>query len=651
MIRKLAAIMFTDMVGYTALMQVDEAEAKARRDRQRDVLEESIARHGGQVLQVYGDGTLSTFDSAVEAVRCAVEIQSELRADPPIPLRIGIHAGDVVHDEHGVYGDGVNVASRIQGLSVPGGVLISEKVFDEVKNHPEIRSRSLGHFNLKHVNQALRVHAVIGDGMSIPSEEVLAGKRARNRRSIAVLPFVNMSADAENEFFSDGITEEIINALTKICGLQVTARTSSFAFKQRTDDIRAIAEQLGVTHVLEGSVRRAGNRVRVTAQLICAADGFHLFSETYERELEDIFAVQDDISRTIVAALTTHLGPSDRPCPSEPVVRSHSHDTEAYSEYLRGRSEWARFTAVASERAIGHFDRSIELDPECALPYTGLASAYVFLGATGALPSSRAFPLAERAALRALELEPDAGECHVALAAVKLFFHWDVSGAYDALQKALSLTPGTVEVHHMYGIFLEATGHFDEAVAEMRAAVDLDPLGVSNHQSLAKALLAAGRLSEAREAAQHALEMDPAFRAATETLGWIHVAEGDLGRACQLFERLPQQAGVASAGASSRGYVYGKLGREEDARRMMALLVEYRSTRPELGLEMEFATIHLGSGKVEAALGCLRQAFDARLATLVSVASSPRWQELRGHLDFKALVHDLGLVEELEGVA
>ena len=287
--RFLAAIMFTDMVGYTAQMQKDEGLAKVNRDRHRQVLQDHVQSHAGKILQYYGDGTLCVFESAVEAVRCAIKIQTELQKDPPIPLRVGIHAGDIVYDNEGVYGDAVNVASRIENLSVAGSVLISEKVMFELKNHPGLSAESLGYFNLKNVKYPMEIFAVSSNQLAIPDPETIKKERVREKKSIAVLPFVNMSADPENEYFSDGITEELLNTLSKIEGLQVTARTSSFAFKNRNIDVREIGTQLEVKTVLEGSVRKAGNKVRITAQLINTADGYHLWSETYDRQLDDIF--------------------------------------------------------------------------------------------------------------------------------------------------------------------------------------------------------------------------------------------------------------------------------------------------------------------------------------------------------------------------
>ena len=643
MVRQLTAIMFTDMAGYTALMQQDERRARVSRDRQRAVLDDSVGRRGGKVLQYFGDGTLSVFQSAIETVECAIEIQAALRRAPSVPLRIGVHTGDVVHDDQGVFGDGVNVAARIQSLSVPGGILISGKVFDEVKNQEGIQTREMGSFSLKHVRHATRVFAIANEGLAIPSEAHLAPARAGNRRSVAVLPFVNMSVDPDNEFFSEGVTEEIINALTSVNGLKVTARTSSFAFRNRNDDIREIARQLGVTHVLEGSVRRAGPRVRVTAQLICAKDGYHLFSQNYDRSLDDIFAVQDEIAQTIVRELAEHLGPvrvSDSP---RTLRQGHSHDTEAHAEYLRGRFEWAHFTPEAAHRAIEYFDRSIEMDPDCALPYAGLATAYVFLGAIGHMRPEEAFGQAEAAANKALELEPDIGESHQALAAVRLFHHWDFDGAYRAFQKTLSLTPGSAETHYLYGMYLRAVGDYEESADEVRIAVQLDPLSLPYRNALAQSLGLIGLTDEAREEAEQVIRKDPHFRAAVETLGWCHVLEGDFAGAAAAFERLPILAGSEFAGAAPRGYAYAKLGRTDDARRMAALLERRSHAHPEAPLDVDFAVIHEGLGERAEAMELLGKAVDSRLGSMIFVHAFTPWLQARSDPRFLAVLERIGV--------
>ncbi|HET9948120.1 MAG TPA: adenylate/guanylate cyclase domain-containing protein [Longimicrobiales bacterium] len=642
MVRQLTAIMFTDMAGYTALMQHDERRAKLERDRQRSVLEAAVERHGGRVLQYFGDGTLSVFVSAIAAVRCAIQIQEELRADPPIRLRIGVHTGDVVHDEDGVFGDGVNLAARLEAMCAPGGILISGKVFDEVKNHPEIETRGLGAYQLKNVQHPMQVFAVTNGGLAVPSEAELAAQRARRRRSVAVLPFLNMSTDPDNEFFSDGITEEIINALTRVNGLKVTARTSSFAFKGRNEDVRAIARQLAVTHVVEGSVRRAGQRIRVTAQLVSARDGYHVFSETYDRKIEDIFAVQDDIARAIVERLAHHLAPVPTSQEAKEAA-AHTHDTEGYAEYLKGRYEWARYSPESSRRAIRHYERSIRLDGGCALPFTGLAYAYVFLGATGHMSPADAFPRAEEAALKALELEPDAGMSHVALGAVKLFHHWDFDGAYRSFQKALSLTPGSADAHYLYSMYLRVVGEIDEAIEEARTAVQLDPLSPTYNDSLAAFLATAGRLEEATEQVERALEIDPNFRSAIETLGWIRALEGDIEGALAQFEQLPILAGYEAASAANRGWAYVQLGRRNDALRMLALLEERAAQNPDLSVEMDLAVIHEALGNRDESLACLNRAVDRRVGGMVLIDTWVTFGEVRQDPRFQSILDRIGL--------
>jgi len=645
MVRQLTAIMFTDMVGYTALMQEDEHQAKVNRDEHRIILEASISRNGGRILQFYGDGTLSVFQSAVAAVHAAIQIQAGLRAlDPPIPLRIGVHTGDVVHDEDGVFGDGVNVAARIEGLGVAGSVLISEKVHDEVKNQPEILTHGLGAFNLKNVQRPMEVHAVVNDGLTVPEESTVRPRRAGTGKSIAVLPFVNMSSDPENEFFSDGITEEIINALTRVNGLQVTARTSSFAFKNHNEDIRGIAEKLGVTHILEGSVRRAGSQVRVTAQLICARDGYHLFSEAYDRRLEDIFAVQDEIALTIVEQLASHLEPVNTSGGEQDphLVHRHSHDTEAYAEYLRGRFEWGRWSPEGARKAIEHYERSAEMDPHCELPYAGLAGAYVFLGATGQITGKVAFAKAEVAAERALELDESSGESHVAMGLVRLFHHRDWDGAYRSLQKALSLNPGSASAHHYYGMYLQALGDIDEAVEEIRTAAELDPLSHPIRQGLGDVLLAVGKLEESSEVFEAILAEDPDFRAATETLGWAKLMQDDYEGALELFESVPEMAGLHFACASSRGFAYARLGRTEEAREMLSILEDRAAADPDVILSFDFALVHQGLGETDETFRHLNEAIDANMGAVVFIPANALWRrEIGSDPRFDALLERL----------
>lgn len=359
-IRMLAAIMFTDMVGYTALMQEDEKNAKILRDKHRDVLERLVSEHRGQILQYYEDGTLSIFGSAIEAAICGMKIQKELQEVPKVPLRIGIHAGDIVYDDEGVYGDGVNVALHIENISLPGSVLISEKINDELKNQKEVSSLYLGQYELKNVKQPTKIYALSNKGIVVPTPEQIEGKISGPDYSIAVLPFVNLSAEKDNEYFSDGITEELLNALAKVEGLSVTSRTSSFAFKGKNSDIREIGKKLGVKTVLEGSVRKYGDRVRVTAQLIDSENGYHKWSENYDKKLEDIFAVQDEIAVSIVDQLKKTMTLRK---PSEGLVKVTTKNIDAYNLYLKGLFYWNKWAPDFVLKAITHFEEATVICP------------------------------------------------------------------------------------------------------------------------------------------------------------------------------------------------------------------------------------------------------------------------------------------------
>ncbi|MGZ8525274.1 MAG: adenylate/guanylate cyclase domain-containing protein [Chitinophagaceae bacterium] len=358
--RQLAAILFADMTGYTALMQENEQLARNKRRRLKEVLESTVGQYNGKILQYYGDGSLSIFNSAIDSVGCAIDIQQQLQQEPKVALRMGIHTGDVIVEEDAIYGDGVNLASRIESLAVAGGILISEKVNDEIKNHSAFSTREMGYFELKNIKQPVRVFAITNNGIAVPGRDELRGNTKQTKNRLAVLPFVNMSADPENEYFSDGITEELLNALTRVDGLQVTSRTSAFAFKGKNHDIRDIAIQLNVDKVLEGSVRKAGNRVRITAQLINAADGYHIWSENYDRDLTDIFEVQDEISAIIANKLRENLSLTES---TEHLVKAPTTNVTAYTYFLKGLHFWNKLTPADCRKAIECFGQAIELEP------------------------------------------------------------------------------------------------------------------------------------------------------------------------------------------------------------------------------------------------------------------------------------------------
>ncbi|MCH7886468.1 MAG: guanylate cyclase [Candidatus Marinimicrobia bacterium] len=513
--RKLAAIMFTDMVGYTSLMQKDEPKARELIEKQRNVIKPIVERYSGEVLQYVGDGTFCTFISAIEAVNAALEMQKVLESEPEVNIRIGIHVGDVVVEGEEVYGDGVNVASRIEPLAEPGGICVSSRVRDDVKNQPGLNLYSLGKQNLKNVDEPMEVFAIseIGDDvhLNIPryegifrkrlafavlaviiifsglyvyktvSDESVTGEGISIERSsmasIAVMPFENMSSDPENEYFSDGMTEEIINALTKIKGLRVASRTSSFRFKGAKIDIREVGEKLNVNTVLEGSVRKSGTKLRITAQLINIEDGYHIWSEVFEREMSDVFAIQDEISQSIANRLKIEFAGIEKPS----IAERHTENLAAYNLYLKGRFYSNKLTKEGLKKGIEYLNLAVEKDPRYALAYSELSKSYAFVGYFNhdLYPRKEAFSRATVAAKKALEIDDNLAEAHTALAYVKRTYDWDWDGAEVEFNRAIELNANSSDTHQLYALYLAAVGRLDEAVKEAKIALELDPVSLN----------------------------------------------------------------------------------------------------------------------------------------------------------------------------
>ena len=649
--RHLAAIMFTDVAGYTALMQRDEETARSYRDRHRRVLEEAVPRRGGDLLEHYGDGSLSIFGSAIEAVACALEIQRDLAAEPGVTLRIGIHTGDIVREAQGVYGDGVNVASRVQGLCPPGEVLVSERVYDDVKNQPGMFVRSLGRFELKNVTRPVEIFFVADEDRPVPVLEqspLPTGRRAKaveadsEQKSIAVLPFINMSADPDNAFFADGITEEIINVLTRVHGLRVTARTSSFAFKGKEVDVRKVGSKLNVAHVLEGSVRKSGDRVRITAQLVDTQSGYHVFSDVYDRVVEDIFETQDEIALKIMEKLQASL-PGD--ADSEQLAPGRTKDPHAYSLTLRARFFLGQWSANGAERAVEYFKQALELDPDYTAAYGGLAYAYTFLVAMGAIDNKEGPALAREAARKALELDAEGMEGNLAMAGIQFFIDWDLEGAGAFFERAAAENPGFARVHHEYSFLLRAQNRLDEAISELRVAVELDPLSLPYNHALANAYTAAGRYDDAEAQFKQILEIDPGFEPSLEGQGWLYLHRGDLAKAVDSFEALRRKAPKRETAVGALGFAYGLTGRPDDARECLKVLQgwdlgEHGGVLPSL----EMALVHVGLGELDGAFEHLNDAVEQRHTSLLLIKNSVRgWGGLHGDPRYGELCRKIGL--------
>ncbi len=636
-VRQLAAIMFADMTGYTAMMQEDEQHAKTLRDRQKHTLETFIPAHNGKIIQYFGDGTLSMFDSAISAVQAAIEIQNELRKEPKVLLRIGIHSGDVVYDHEGLYGDCVNLASRIEALSSPGAVLISDKVYDEVKNQSDIKCLLLGKFYLKNVKRQVDIYAIVNEGLVIPTP-AQTGVKSGSQKSIAVLPFINMSADPENEYFSDGISEEILNALTRVEGVQVTARSSSFFFKGKNEDIRQIGSKLGVATVLAGSVRKAGKRIRTSVQLVNTADGYHIWSEVYDTDMEDIFQVQDEISLKILNRLKENFSEIKK---SEPIITAPTENLDAYNFYLKGRFHWNKSNPEDTEKAIRNFEEAIHIDPRFALPYCALSYCYSFMGSAGLMHPIDAFSKAKDYTLKAIELDPNHPESYLSLASIKFFHNWDFDGAEISLNKAVSLCLNSSLINQVHGWFLIAKGDFKKAIEKMEQALVLDPLSLPIISNLADAYAFAGRFPEALAHYDKVIEMDPHFRRAFEGKGMMYLASGEYGKAIDSFLQYHKLIGHPLKGLSSLGHAYAMAGQKDKALECLEKIKQREKAEPKKLLYMDYAFLYAGLKDNDKAFHYLNKTFEQRLGIaclgMISCIRYPMLDELKSDSRFKEL--------------
>jgi adenylate cyclase len=483
--RKLAAILAADVVGYSRLAGTDEDRTLARlRSLRSDLVDPTIAVHNGRVVKRTGDGLIAEFRSVVDALRCALEIQNAmpernagLPEDRRIEFRIGVHLGDVVEESDGdLMGDGVNIAARLEGVAEPGAICLSEDAYRLVKGRLDLQARDLGAIELKNIAEPLRIYALdVGPAARTRPDEPVdanlgsaASAAALDRPSIAVLPFANMSGDAEQEYFADGISEDLITSLSKLAQLFVIARNSSFTFKGRNVHVSEVGKSLGARYILEGSVRKAGDRVRISAQLIDATTGGHLWAERFDRELTDIFAVQDDVTSCIVSALALNLSPADR---TNAAAEQTDH-AEAYDCFLRGRELWYRHTKETDFEAESLLRRAVELDPRFVSAVAFLAVAETRVSRWGG--SSDDLEKALTTAQRAVRLDDRNSFALWALAMISLFTrHYDE--AEKAGEKGIAINPSFAEAHTVLGAARLYTGRFEEAIACFERAMSLDP--------------------------------------------------------------------------------------------------------------------------------------------------------------------------------
>jgi adenylate cyclase len=547
--RKLAAVLAADVVGYSRLMAADEVGTLAALKRHREVVfDPAIVAHNGRIVKLIGDGTLAEFGSVVDAVNCALAVQrsgasmpDEKAPMPAIVLRIGINLGDVIIESDDIYGDGVNVAARLEALAEPGGICVSSVVRESVGNRVDVRFQDGGDINVKNIDRPIRIWTWPPGGTATAAQPFHTANPAPDikKSSIAVLPFTNMSDNPEQEYFSDGISEDIITDLSKISGLMVISRNSSFTYKGRSVDVREVGRDLGVRFVLEGSVRRAGNRVRITAQLIDTTSGGHLWAERFDRDLSDLFVVQDDVTSRIVDSLKVTLSPDEK----ARLADGGTSDINAYDYLLRGREFLLGETKNREtfEQSTKFFIKALELDPNYSQAYAGLGWAHMFdYQNRWSDDSDDSLRLAKNNVDRAIEKDPNEPLARVAASMVATF-EKDFERAKSEADIALALNPNSAEAYGCLGSICTFAGRPLEAIPLLERAMLLDPAYTQQYlHLLGVANLLAGKYETAAALLRQRVLLVPGtdFTRAVLSSALGHL--GDIGGARRVWRELKE---------------------------------------------------------------------------------------------------------------
>jgi len=638
--RQLAAIMFTDIVGYTALMGRDELKAFELLNKNRQIQKPIIEQSNGRWIKELGDGVMASFNTVSDAVYAAIKIQEQCNASKEFQLRIGIHLGEVIFENNDVFGDGVNIASRIQAIAEPASIYISESVNQNVSNKIDINTRFVKEETLKNVKEPVRIYKIVTNKLEFqllkPDEE----NKKISDKSIAVLPFSNMSSDPEQEYFSDGITEDIITHISKLHELKVISRTSVIQYKQTRKSLPEIASELKVSYLLEGSVRKARNRLRIVAQLIDAKDE-HIWAETYDRELTDVFEIQSEIAKCVAIELKVKLSASEK----IRIARKPTENLEAYNLYILGRSHYHKATPEDFTKAIDYYYRAKTLDPDFALVYAALAVAVLYrgMGYYGIRPHD-ALPESFKLANKALELDPDLSDAYAARAQVYdwYFFDWDKAEA--DYQLAIRLNPSNATAHLYWSYHLIICRLFDEAMSEREKAFELDPHSILIRLNGIIIPMLGGRSEQSLKEIRLAMMLDDSYPA-WFCKGWFASQVGLTDEAVSSFEQAFMRSDQLTF--IKIMYIYG-LARAGQHQKAQALLSEiHELEKKEFVWPMGIAFAYAYLGDEEKALIYLEKSYEERVGWMLFIGCDPTLDILRKEHRFKELVRKIGPPEAI----
>ncbi len=641
--RRLAAIMFTDIVGFTALSQADEARTLLVLEEHRVLLRTIFPRHNGKEVKTIGDAFLVEFPSALEAVACSAEIQQAMHERnavlPPerrIQIRVGVHVGDVVHSQGDILGDAVNVSSRIEPLAAPGGVCISAQVYDQVRNKIGLPLEKLEGKTLKNVSIPIEVYRIVMPWEMESTPEV----GELDVRRVAVLPLKNMSPDPNDEYFAEGMTEELITSLATVTDLTVIARTSTMQYKNSTKRIGEIGRELSTGTLIEGSVRKAGNKVRITVQLIDARNEGHLWAQNYDKQLDDVFAIQSEVAQKVAEALKVRL--SDEGL--KRIEKGATRNPEAHTLYLKGMFQWNRRTPEALRKAAELFTMAVDLDPAFALGYAGMAQCYQVMAANYYDEPSVYYPRAIENARNALSLDDGLAEAHTVIAAASLTYERDPARSEAAFRKAIELNPSYATAHQWYSHLLAFELRRTEALAEIRKAVELSPLSLIINTNLMDGLYYNGELDKSIAQGKKVIEMDPGFSSVYPSLIQTYLAKSMFGEAlamADIYSRLtdPTDAKLVYA------WIYAAMGRAEESRRLLSEVE--RSPDVKTASPFLIASLYFILKDNDAGFEWLERAFTSLDRRIYAMAVESELDGVRSDPRYLSMLERTGLAKNL----
>jgi adenylate cyclase len=665
--RQLAAILFTDIVGYTAMMQKDEQNALAVTRHYIATLKQAAETFHGRILNDYGDGSLCCFPSATEAVKAAVQIQQQLQLEPKVPLRIGIHVGELFFEQNKVMGDSVNVASRIQSLGQANTILFSKEVFDKLKNQPEYRSVSVGKFEFQHVDEPLEIFALANEGLVVPKREQLSGKlkkikkrsgrktlmigaaflillstsfliyrsssvsaNAEDEKSIAVLPFENSVTNDQEEYISDGIPQDIINNLSKISSLQkVIGWFSVRRLKKTTQPLNEIANELGVATILSGSVQKLKDKNHLVVELTNTVTNKRLWGDEYYLDNKDLLTIQSKITNQIIIALKIKLTEQEKGT----IGKHYTENVEAYKLYRRGRSFWDVRTPQSYDSAKIYYQKALELDPDYALAYSGLADCYVL--PFNGLPQLEGMPIAKTYAMKALSLDSTLCEAVTTIGFIQSAFEYNWTESKRTLKKAIEFDPNYPIAHIYYGNLLQYTAeNTEQGINEIKKALSLDPLSNSVNWVLGRNFCFAHQYDSAYEQLKKTLTLFPNYLQTIPTLIYVLLQRKNYKEAIELCKRLRGDwRGLILS------YAYAASGDTAASKKELEnTLKEY----PHFSLYPS-ALVYTILKNYDQAIRLLNMAYDARDIDMYFINVDPALDPIRNEPGFKLLIKKMNL--------